>query len=404
MARRPRQTRSLFSAQGYSSDSDSNINPLSRSIVGEPTEQIVTSFSPFDWDDLWERPVTTAPTFTDQTRQVTPEPELIEMSYDTVPETNKPESETETIEMDTNMVGESSKVRDDPMGYDTKNDDPKVIKLNLPKDFSGKREDLKKFLQQVNLYMDINAKIYHNDMTKIAFVLSFMDEGDTSSWKEQFLEEATSTSPHNYGTWTDFERNIKEAFQPFDAPGDALEEIKNLWMGNNSIEDHNVKFWMLLTKSKLDKTSPAVIDYYRETLNLPLQKWYNKSTKYDNLFRKIQRITRRGRPNNDQKEEPRKKIWTFTKKDPNAMDVDLLSTEKRDEAMRKGLCFGCGKHGHLNQDCPDKKKTTRAYTPIPSTSKKMNAKELYAHIWSLTAQMDDKEKERFYDEAEKEGV
>ena len=60
------------------------------------------------------------------------------------------------------------------MGEDTKNDEPKAIKLNLPKDFSGKREDLKKFLQQVNLYMDINANIYHNDMTKIAFILSFM--------------------------------------------------------------------------------------------------------------------------------------------------------------------------------------------------------------------------------------
>ena len=33
----------------------------------------------------------------------------------------------------------------------------------------------------------------------------------------------------------------------------------------------------------------------------------------------------------------------------------------------------------------------------------MNAKELYAHIQSLTAQMDDEEKERFYDEAEKDG-
>ena len=85
------------------------------------------------------------------------------------------------------------------------------------------------------------------------------------------------------------------------------------------------------------------------------------------------------------------------------MDVDLLSTEKRDKAMRKGLCFGCGKHGHLNRDCPDKKKTTKVYMPTPSTSKKMNAKELYAHIRSLTAQMDDEEKERFYDEAEKEG-
>ena len=119
---------------------------------------------------------------------------------------------------------------------------------------------------------------------------------------------------------------------------------------------------MLLTKSVLDKTSPAIIDYYQETLNLPLQKqllglenppttlqeWYDKSTNYDKLFQKIQQITGWGRLNNDKKEEPKKKAWTFTKKDPNRMDVDLLSTEKRDEAMRKRLYFGCRKHGHLN--------------------------------------------------------
>ena len=114
------------------------------------------------------------------------------------------------------------------MGEDTKNNEPRAVRLNLPKDFSGKREDLKKFLQQVNLYMDVNAKIYKDDMMKIAFVLSFMDEGDASSWKEQFIEEATLTSPHDYGTWTNFEKNLKEAFQPFDTPGDALEEIKTL--------------------------------------------------------------------------------------------------------------------------------------------------------------------------------
>ena len=236
------KTRSLFSAQGYSSESDSKINPLSRSIVGEPTERVVTSFSPFDRDDLWEKPAMTAPTFTDQPKQTTPEPEHTETSYDMVPETNKSESETKTIEIDTNMVGESSRMRDDPMGDNSKKDDPQVIKLNLPKDFSGKREDLKKFLQQVNLYMDINTKTYRNDMMKIAFILSFMDEGDTSSWKEQFLEEATSTFPHNYGTWADFKRDLREAFQPFNTPGDALEEIKSLRMGSNSIEDHNTKF------------------------------------------------------------------------------------------------------------------------------------------------------------------
>lgn len=65
-------------------------------------------------------------------------------------------------------------------------------------------------------------------MTKIAFILSFMDEGDVSSWKEKFIKEATSTSPHNYVTWTDIEKILKEAFQPFDTPGDTLKKIKAL--------------------------------------------------------------------------------------------------------------------------------------------------------------------------------
>ena len=124
------------------------------------------------------------------------------------------------------MVGESLRIRDDPMD-NSKKDDPQVIKLNLLKDFSGKREDLKKFLQQVNLYMDVNTKTYHNDMTKIAFILSFMDEGDASSWKEQFLEEATATFPHSYGTWADFKRDLREAFQPFDAPGMPSRKLKS---------------------------------------------------------------------------------------------------------------------------------------------------------------------------------
>ena len=34
------------------------------------------------------------------------------------------------------------------------------LKLNHPKPFTGKREDLKKFLQDVKLYLHVNDKIY----------------------------------------------------------------------------------------------------------------------------------------------------------------------------------------------------------------------------------------------------
>ena len=75
-----------------------------------------------------------------------------------------------------------------------------------------------------------------------------------------------------------------------------------------------------------------------------------------------------------------------------------MTVKKREEAMKKGLCFGCGKPGHLNRVCPDKKKTIYTHQ-----TKKMTPKELYAHIRSITKEMSEKEKDEFHKEAEEEG-
>ena len=87
--------------------------------------------------------------------------------------------------------------------------------------------------------------------------------------------------------------------------------------------------------------------------------------------------------------------------------LDALSIEKHTKMMKKGLCFGCGKPGHLNRDCPGKKKplspSTSSAPPSYSPPKKMGAKEFYTHICSITALMSEDEKEEFYQEAEKEG-
>ena len=110
--------------------------------------------------------------------------------------------------------------------------------------------------------------------------------------------------------------------------------------------------------------------------------------------------------------EELKRRWNIQRRDPDAMDVDAVTTEKRGEWMKKGLCFNCNKPGHISRFFPDKRRTTfstntastsspPSYAPNPP--KKMNPKEFVAHIQSVTAQMRPEEKEEFLDEAEKEG-
>jgi hypothetical protein len=50
----------------------------------------------------------------------------------------------------------------------------KELNLNKPEAFNGNQDSFKKFLQNVEVYMDINHEMYNNDLRKIAFVLSFM--------------------------------------------------------------------------------------------------------------------------------------------------------------------------------------------------------------------------------------
>ena len=61
-----------------------------------------------------------------------------------------------------------------------------------------------------------------------------------------------------------FVKELTNAFQPYDTPGDALEHLTNM------IEDHTAQFQTLLEKSGVLKNSPSAIDYYRKTLTVPL--------------------------------------------------------------------------------------------------------------------------------------
>ena len=149
-------------------------------------------------------------------------------------------------------------------------------KLKTPTPFSGKREDLRKFLQEVKIYFLANSEIYTSDLDKVLFVLSYMTEGDANSWKEELCNTAEQKAAQDgstisLGTYKDLMDLIIKDFFSYDAQKDAIYEMKEMKMGNTSIEEHVAKFKMLVTKLKLEKNE-VVVEYFRETLPIPLQK------------------------------------------------------------------------------------------------------------------------------------
>lgn len=293
--------------------------------------------------------------------------------------------------------------------------------LKTPTPFSGKREDLRKFLQEVKIYLLANGDLYTSDQDKILFVLSYMSEGDANSWKEEFFDTKEQTEPLDLGTYDALIKQIVKDFSPYDAPKDAIYEMKELKMGNTPVEEHVSKFKMLVTKSKLAKND-AVAEYFRETLPVPLQTkilslsdppttldgWYEWAVKLQNNFLRmrsaISKTQARGgnlSSNTNKKpkgNEPRRFFFRREEKDPNAMDVDAMTMEERDEMMKAGLCFRCKKPGHVSRNCPNRNKA-----PPPPPPKKMKGKELHAHVRALMAQMEEEDVEEFLEESGNQG-
>ena len=205
------------------------------------------------------------------------------------------------------------------------------IKMNLPKPFTGKKDELKRFLQNCRIHLQINRKKYDTDFAKIKFVLGLMDEEYASIWKEMMTDQAI---------YADFEKALQESFEPYDVDEDASTQIEQMKM-----------------------------------------------------------VTRRTYEISEgQKKDGRRK-------DPYTIDIDAMSTEKREGLMRAGKSFYCEVQGHMAKDCPKKKGKQVERKDEPSKhdgllKKWKTGKELYTHIRSLAAELNEDEHEEFMKEAE----
>jgi Retrotransposon gag protein len=297
----------------------------------------------------------------------------------------------------------------------------KELNLNKPEAFDRNRDGFRKFLQNVEVYMDVNHETYNNDLRKIAFVLSFMATGSAATWKAQFIEEAyarpTPASPNGrLGTYAQFRKDLMEVFSMFDSIGDALDELRSLRKKKNqSINKHIARFKMLAAKSKIDTTNPLSIKLFKETLpwgltlelmrlKTPLKtidNWYEWAATIDHRFHKVNQAIERTRGNSGKEKAPQQKYYFPRKKqDLNAMDVNRLTVEEQNKLMKEGRCFKCRNTGHQANKCPEENNKKKG-KEVPK--KKMNRRELYAHVRALFKEITEEDRDEFLKGAKEAG-
>src|SRR6202522_3514137 len=287
----------------------------------------------------------------------------------------------------------------------------KELRINPPTHFTGNRDDLDNFLQDCTLYLTLNRAVYETDEKKIIFMLSYMTEGTARAWKEAFVRDIINSPINDFGSLKQFTDNLKRAFEAPDSEGDARAKLRQLNQGKDSVDDYVAQFRILAGKARMTDNA-ALTEYFMEGINtgilqkifaqekLPatITEWYERTSRCDSHYRRAQEILgrRRGTSGNAQTTNDMKKpfIPRFTPKeqDPNAMDVDELSTEEITEHVAKGRWFNRHEKENLARN-PEEQKPNQKFGQHKKT-----AKIVLAQIRNIVAGMDSEEKDEVYED------
>jgi hypothetical protein len=169
---------------------------------------------------------------------------------------------------------------------------------------------------------------------------------------------------------------------------------------------------MLATESKIDMLNPLSIELFKETLpwglTLKLMKletplkiiddWYKWAATIDHRFHKVNWAIEQTRGNSGKEKAPQQKYYFSRKEhDPNVMDVNRLTVDEQNKLMN----FKYRNTGHRANECPEENNDKKKGKEVPK--KKMNGRELHAHIWALFKERTKEDRDKFLKGAEEAG-
>jgi len=129
-----------------------------------------------------------------------------------------------------------------------------------------------------------------------------------------------------------------------------------------------------------------------------MEEWYTETSRIELQQRKLKEIKDRRKGITTTPVNYSYNSYHSSRKDPNAMDVDRMTTEEVERHRKERLCFHCHKPGHIGRNCRNSGTNQKQAESKPQDKKKVRNNM----IRKILAAIDDEEEEQESKEESKE--
>src|SRR6266481_1223303 len=251
---------------------------------------------------------------------------------------------------------------------------PKPPKVSAPSPFSGAQDDLDCFKAKCSLYLSMRCSEFPDEHSNALFILSYMKGGSAGPWATQKINSILFDTQEV--TWARFIEELNKMFADLNHQATARRKLATLRQGDSSVEELIREFEIHRPISRLGDV--GLVDHFEQVIHPHLcesiyhlepmpstwAEWKCKTSLLDNQWRQFR---------DTQPKATSAKLSSFhpssvtpfataassassskpptppVPSGPQPMDLDRTNPVKRDP--RSGLCFNCGKPGHITKVC-----------------------------------------------------